>query len=113
MGYADTDWRGDLDKRKYVFGYIFLLNNRVISCNSKKQCCIILSTMKAKFMAFSATAQETIWLRRFLNHLSFYENETDSVLIHNDSQQQSLIQKISSITQKSNTLILSIISLET
>jgi hypothetical protein len=42
--------------------------------------------MKAKFVTFSATVQEAIWLRRFLNHLGFCENETDSVLIHNDSQ---------------------------
>jgi hypothetical protein len=42
--------------------------------------------MKAEFVAFSAAIQEAIWLRRFLNHLSFCENETDSVLVHSDSQ---------------------------
>jgi Reverse transcriptase (RNA-dependent DNA polymerase) len=27
MGYADADWRGNLDERKSTFGYVFLLNN--------------------------------------------------------------------------------------
>jgi hypothetical protein len=31
MGYADADWGGDLDERKSNSGYVFLLNNRVIS----------------------------------------------------------------------------------
>jgi Reverse transcriptase (RNA-dependent DNA polymerase) len=31
MGYVDADWEGDLDERKSISGYIFLLNNGVIS----------------------------------------------------------------------------------
>jgi hypothetical protein len=31
MGYADADWEGDLDERKTTSGYVFLLNNGVIS----------------------------------------------------------------------------------
>jgi hypothetical protein len=86
MGYADADWGGDLDERKSTSGYIFLLNNGVISWSSKKQNCISLSTMKAEFMAFSVALQEAVWFRRFLNHLGFCENENDPVLVHSDSQ---------------------------
>jgi hypothetical protein len=86
MGYADADWGGDLDERKSTSDYVFLLNNEVISWSSKKQSCISLSTMEAEFVIFSAVVQEIVWLRRFLNHLGFYENETDPVLAHSDSQ---------------------------
>jgi hypothetical protein len=41
--------------------------------------------MEDKFVAFSTAVQEAVWFRRFLNHLGFYENETDVVLVHSDS----------------------------
>jgi hypothetical protein len=42
--------------------------------------------MKTEFVIFSAAVQEAVWLRRFLNHLGFCENETDPMLVHSDSQ---------------------------
>jgi hypothetical protein len=42
--------------------------------------------MKTEFVIFSAIIQKAVWFRRFLSHLSFRENKTDSVLVHNDSQ---------------------------
>ena len=53
MGYSDVDWAGDLDEHKSTSGYIFLLNNGVISWKSKKQTCIALSTMETEFIACS------------------------------------------------------------
>jgi hypothetical protein len=86
MGYADADWGGDLYERKSTSGYVFLLNNEVISWSSKKQSCIFLLTMEVEFVIFSAAVKEAVWFRRFLNHLGFCENETDPMLVHIDSQ---------------------------
>ena len=69
MGYIDADWDGDLDERKSTSGFVFTLNNGVISWSSKKQSCITLSTMEAEFIACSAMMQEVVWLKRFLLHL--------------------------------------------
>jgi hypothetical protein len=57
MGYADANWGGDLDERKFTSDYVFLLNNGVISWSSKKQSCIFLSIMEAEFVTFSAAVQ--------------------------------------------------------
>ena len=51
VGYSDVDWAGDLDERKSISGYTFLLNNGSITWRSKKQTCIALSTMEAEFVA--------------------------------------------------------------
>ena len=56
VGYKDVDWGGDLDERISTLGYLFLLNGGVISWSNKKQSCIALSTIEAKFIACSATA---------------------------------------------------------
>ena len=69
VGYSDADWGGDLDQRKYTSGYVFLLNKGVISCCSKKQTCIALSTMEVEFIACSAAVQEAVWLRIFFGNL--------------------------------------------
>ncbi|XP_042972976.1 uncharacterized protein LOC122304776 [Carya illinoinensis] len=68
-GYSDADWGSDLDERKSTTGYVFLLNNGAITWSSKKQPCIVLSTMEAEYIACSAAVQEVVWLQRFLKHL--------------------------------------------
>ena len=50
VGYSDVDQASDLDERKSTSGYIFLLNNGVISWKSKKQTCITLSTIEIEFI---------------------------------------------------------------
>lgn len=36
IGYSDANWGSDLDEHKYIFGYVFLLNNGTITWSSKK-----------------------------------------------------------------------------
>ncbi|XP_033515400.1 secreted RxLR effector protein 161-like [Nicotiana tabacum] len=47
VGYSDADHGGDLDERKSTSRYVFLLSDGAISCSSKKQSCVSLSTMEA------------------------------------------------------------------
>ncbi|KAK9080956.1 hypothetical protein Syun_031353 [Stephania yunnanensis] len=86
VGYTDVDWGGDLDERKSTSGYVFLPNNGVISWSSKKQSCIALSTMEAKFVACSAAVQEAVWRKRFLSRLGFDKDASSPVLVNCDSQ---------------------------
>ena len=62
IGYTNVDWAGDIEKCKSTSGFIFLLGNGAISWGSKKKACVALSTMEAKYVAFSQETREAIWL---------------------------------------------------
>src|SRR4051794_24020484 len=53
---------------------------------SKKQSRTALSTMEAKFVAYTSVVQEAVWLNRLLNSLAVTSNRIDKVLINSDSQ---------------------------
>ena len=85
-GYTDADCGRDLDERKSTSRFAFLLNNGAISWSSKKQSCIAISIMEVEFVALSATVQEGIRLRRFMEHLINKGDAIEHVLISCDSQ---------------------------
>ena len=85
-GYTNANYGGDLDERKSTSGYAFLLNNGAISWSSKKQICIALSTMEAKFIACSTRVQEVVWLLQFLENLGVQDRSKGSMTINFDSQ---------------------------
>ena len=63
-----------------------MLNNGAISWRSKKQTCIALSTMEVEFIACSATVQEVIWLRRFLQSLGIVKDVLGPTTFYSDNQ---------------------------
>ncbi len=66
-GYTDADWGGDLAERKSTSGFSFLLNDCAISWSSKKQSCIALSTMEAKFITFFCCCTRS-YLVKMISH---------------------------------------------
>uniref|UniRef100_A0A2N9FKV1 Integrase catalytic domain-containing protein n=1 Tax=Fagus sylvatica TaxID=28930 RepID=A0A2N9FKV1_FAGSY len=84
-GYSDADWAGDLDEHKSTSGYTFLLGGEAITCCSKKQSCVTLSTMESEYVACSTVVQEAVWLRRFFQRLDIVANAMDPVTIYSDS----------------------------
>ena len=85
-GYTNANWRGDLDERKSTSGYVFLLENSVITWCSKKQTYIALSTMEVEFAAFLAATQEAMWLKRFLCYLGVVESVSQPMVIYSDNE---------------------------
>ena len=69
LGYADTNWAGDVDTRRSTSGYIFKIADGVVSWRSKKQSTVAKSTTEAEYVALSQATQEAIWLRRLLSDL--------------------------------------------
>lgn len=69
MGFSDADYAGDLETRRSTSGYIFMVNNSVVSWGSERQKSVSLSTTESEYIAASNAVRELIWLRVFLNEL--------------------------------------------
>ncbi|KAH9668961.1 Integrase catalytic domain-containing protein [Citrus sinensis] len=68
-GYVDSDFAGDLDKRKSTTGYVFTLAGAAVSWVSKLQTVVALSTTEAEYMAATQACKEAIWIQRLLEEL--------------------------------------------
>ncbi|TYK03226.1 Retrovirus-related Pol polyprotein from transposon TNT 1-94 [Cucumis melo var. makuwa] len=72
-GYVDSDYAGDLDKRRSLIGFTFVLGGNVISWKSNLQPVVTLSTLEAESIAMTEAVKETIWLKGILEELGFYQ----------------------------------------
>ena len=70
IGYSDADHAADLDMRRSVSGYVFLLAGGAISWRSARQALVALSTTEAEYIAGATACQELRWLRQLLEPLS-------------------------------------------
>ena len=50
-GYVDSDFGGDLDKRKFNMGYMFTLTGGIVSWVSKFQTIMASSIIETEYMA--------------------------------------------------------------
>ena len=69
VGYCDSDYAGDLDKRRSTTGYVFTLARAPVSWKSTLQSTVALSTTEAEYMAVTEVVKEAIWLRGLLEDL--------------------------------------------
>ncbi|KAH9654151.1 hypothetical protein KPL70_027652 [Citrus sinensis] len=63
-GYVDSDFAGDLDKRKSTTRYVFTLAGAAVSWVSKLQTVVALSTTEAEYMVATQACKEAIWIQR-------------------------------------------------
>ena len=59
-GYAESDFAGDLDKRKSTTDYVFTLAGTTVSWVSKLQTIVTLSTTEVKYMVATQACKEAI-----------------------------------------------------
>ena len=69
VGYVDSDYAGDLDKRRSLTGYVFTIGGCAVSWKASLQAPVTLSTTEAEYMAISKTCKEAIWLRGLYSEL--------------------------------------------
>ena len=70
VGYSDADWGGDSDDRHSTPGNLFLMAGGAVSCLSKKQAVVALSTSEVEYIALSLATQEAVSLRKLLAELN-------------------------------------------
>ena len=82
-GYVDSDFAGDLDKRKSTSGYVFTLAGGAISWMSKLQNNVASSTTETEYIASSHACKEEVWLKGLLGELRKVQN---TIKVFCDSQ---------------------------
>nr|KYP62884.1 Retrovirus-related Pol polyprotein from transposon TNT 1-94 [Cajanus cajan] len=77
--YADSDYAGDLEDRKSILGYVFMLGSGAVAWS------VTLSTTEAEFVAAAFCASQEIWMRRILEKLSQSQNSCTTIFCDNSS----------------------------
>ena len=83
-GYVDSDFAGDLDRKKSISGYLFKLDNCLISWKATLQHIVALSSTEAEFVAVTEAVKESMWLRGLLNEL-WLKKRTVQIFCDNQS----------------------------
>ena len=60
VGYVDSDYAGDFDKRRSTTGYVFTLSQAPISWRSTLQSTVALFSMEAEYMAITEVIKKAI-----------------------------------------------------
>jgi hypothetical protein len=89
-GFVDTDWAGDIDRRRSTSGYIFNLFGGEISWMRKRQAIVALSTTKAEYMVATHESKEEIWLHRLCLGIGLVQKE---VRLECDNQSAIFLEK--------------------
>lgn len=85
VGFVDSDYAGDLDKRRSLTGYIFRFSGAAISWRSTLQSTVALSTTEAEYMAATEAVKEAIWLRNLVTELGVQQEPNSVVFCDNQS----------------------------
>ncbi|KAL5757330.1 hypothetical protein ACOSP7_019941 [Xanthoceras sorbifolium] len=83
VGYVDSDYAGDLDRRRSITGYVFTLGDTAISWKATLQSTVALSTTEAEYMAVVEAIKQAIWMRGSFGELSL---DHKVIVVHCDSQ---------------------------
>lgn len=69
IGFVDSNFTGDLDKRKSTTSYLFMLSNCIINLKASVQAMVALSLIEAEFLVATEITKESMWLKGVLNEL--------------------------------------------
>ncbi|MDV3194008.1 MAG: Ty1/Copia family ribonuclease HI, partial [Sweet potato little leaf phytoplasma] len=81
VGFVDSDYAANLDKRRSLTGYIFTFFGNVISWKSNLQSVVALSSTEAEYIALSEAVKEAMWLKGSISEMI---NGECNVKIHCD-----------------------------
>ena len=64
--YNDVDWAEDVKIRRFIFDYIFNLNNDVINWFFKRQKIVVLSICEIEYRVQTEIEKEVLWLKNLI-----------------------------------------------
>jgi hypothetical protein len=70
-GYSDSDFANDVETRKSISGYVFILANGAVSWRSKQQDIVTKSSCEAEYVALDSAASEAIWISGLMSELGY------------------------------------------
>uniref|UniRef100_A0A2P2J5R1 Retrovirus-related Pol polyprotein from transposon TNT 1-94 n=1 Tax=Rhizophora mucronata TaxID=61149 RepID=A0A2P2J5R1_RHIMU len=82
VGFIDFDYVANLDKRRFLIGYVFCISGFVVSCKATLQHVVVLSITKTKCMTMTEAIKEALWLKTLYGKLSLRQ---DVVTIYYDN----------------------------
>jgi hypothetical protein len=85
VGYCDSDYAGDIDKRHITTGVIFFLANCPISWQSMKQKVVAHSSYEAEYIADANAAYQALWLTQVLAEIQGTEPGVALLRVDNKS----------------------------
>ena len=84
-GYVDADWANDINDRRSVGGYVFLLAGGAVSWSAQKQKIMAQSSTEAEYVAGALATNEAIWLRRLLSEIDHTQPNVTEILTDNQA----------------------------
>ena len=84
-GYSDSDWAGSLSDRRSVSGYCSTPNSGPVSCKSKTQSTIALSSYEAEYISLTFAVQEGLFLTQLMRDMDF-GRDYESFPLQGDNQ---------------------------
>ncbi|KAH9647613.1 hypothetical protein KPL70_025255 [Citrus sinensis] len=82
LGFVDSDYAGDLDRRRSLTGFMFMYEGCLINWKASLQHVVALSTTEAEYTTATEAVKEALWLQGLLGELGVKQK---SVTIHCDS----------------------------
>lgn len=82
-GFSDSDYAGDLDRRRSTSGYVFTVGGNTVSWRSCRQSIVTLSSTEAEFVALTEAVKEALWIQGLMKDMGF---EQERVSVWCDSQ---------------------------
>ncbi|KAK1603597.1 hypothetical protein QYE76_016371 [Lolium multiflorum] len=82
-GYVDSDYAGDLDKRRSLTGYVFTVGGCAVSWKATLQDAVAQSTTEAEYMAIAEAGKEAVWLKGLYAELC---GDNSCIKLFSDSQ---------------------------
>jgi hypothetical protein len=86
VGYTDSDFAADPDKRRSTGGCVFLFAGGAIEWNSKLLPTVATSTMEAEYMAGAIAAKTALWTRKLMATIRGGDEKIQGTKLHCDNQ---------------------------